>query len=118
VGLWVESCQPAKINPPFPNPPAGPATFLGALFGFDKNAVLWEFHAQSAQLLSGHRNEEICRLVDAHQNWTDQQVVAALKAAGAKFGPDDREALLKILPIDALESFIGRLRVESSMFFL
>jgi hypothetical protein len=45
--------------------------------------------------------------VDAHPEWTDAQVVKALKIAGAKFGPDDHAAFLAALPLIALEPLTG-----------
>ena len=62
------------------------------------------------------RRDRLAKEVDAHPEWTDTQVVAALKAAGAKFGPNDRAAFLRALPLKALEPFIGRLRVVSARF--
>ncbi len=62
------------------------------------------------------RRDRLAKEVDTHPEWTDAQVVAALKAAGAKFGPNDRAAFLRALPLKALEPFIGRLRVVSARF--
>jgi len=56
--------------------------------------------------------------VNSHQKWSDQQVAASMKKAGAKFGPNDRDALLKKVPTEALEPFIGQFRIESSEFHL
>jgi hypothetical protein len=56
--------------------------------------------------------------VDSHQQWSEQQITASMKKAGAKFGPDDQGALLKEVPTEALEPFIGEFRIESSEFHL
>ncbi len=41
-----------------------------------------------------------------------------MKKAGAKFGPNDRNALLTAVPVTALEPFIGRFQIQSSEFHL
>jgi hypothetical protein len=56
--------------------------------------------------------------VNSHQQWSDQQITASMKKAGAKFGPNDQSALLKEVPTEALEPFIGQFRIESSEFHL
>lgn len=56
--------------------------------------------------------------VNAHQQWSDQQVSTVLKKAGAAFGPNGEDALRKAVPIEALEPFIGKLHIESAEFFL
>jgi hypothetical protein len=54
-----------------------------------------------------------------HPTWSDAQVVAALAAAGAKFGPDQKTEFLRALPIEDLKPFIGgQLEVTSADFFL
>ena len=56
--------------------------------------------------------------VNSHQQWSDEQVIAAMKKAGAKFGPNDRDALMAVVPLAALEPFIGKFQIQSSEFHL
>jgi hypothetical protein len=98
-------------------PPPSQDMVLAALFDFDlethdlRRVRVW------GPFVTG-RQEELVKEVDAHQEWSDEQVVKALKAAGAKFGPDDREAFLRALPLKELEPFTGRLEVRSVRFNL
>ena len=62
------------------------------------------------------RRDEFAKQVDAHPEWTDAQIVAALKAAGAKFGPDNRTAFLRTLPLKTLEPLTGPLELLSAKF--
>lgn len=55
------------------------------------------------------RLDELRKELDAHHKWSNAQFVAKLKAAGAKFGPNDRDALLRALPLKVLEPYTGRL---------
>jgi hypothetical protein len=90
---------------------------LSALFQFrTSDQFIDEVNIQFVPLES--KFEVLRSQVDAHQQWSDQQVIAAMKKAGAKFGPNDEDAFRKEVPIDALEPFIGRLQIESAEFFL
>jgi DNA (cytosine-5)-methyltransferase 1 len=91
---------------------------LSGRFEFDANGLLVDVFVQSDSLLSRTDNERIRKVVDMHQDWSDQQVADALKSAGAKFGPDDRKALTEKIPVNALEPFIGKFQIESSEFRL
>ena len=62
------------------------------------------------------RAEEFKNEVNAHPEWSDDQVAVKLKLAGAKFGPNDRSAFLRNLPLIALEPVTGRLEVTSAEF--
>jgi hypothetical protein len=52
-------------------------------------------------------------LVRTNPQWTKEQVMAALKQAGARFGPNDKEEFLTSLPLARAERFLGRLRILS-----
>ena len=62
--------------------------------------------------------EAVRAQVDTHQQWSDREVIAVLERAGAKFGPNNENALRKEVPIDAIEPFIGKFRIESAEFSL
>lgn len=62
------------------------------------------------------RQEKLEEEIDQHPEWSEQQIVARLKAAGAKFGPDDREAFRRSLPLQQLEPLTGRLEVTDYFF--
>jgi hypothetical protein len=90
---------------------------LGALFRFRVGDpfigdVYIQFHPLESKLAL------VLAQVNAHQGWSDSEVAAALRRAGARFGPNDGDALRNAVPIDALEPFIGKLEINSSEFFL
>jgi len=85
---------------------------FGAGFQFDRK----DRRLKSLVIVGPYISDRVDRLakeVDAHQEWSDAQVIAALKAAGAKLGPDDRAAFLNALPLKALEPLTGRLEITS-----
>jgi hypothetical protein len=63
------------------------------------------------QKLTAFRN-----LVESHPEWSDEHAISALKQAGARFGPDDKDAFLRTLPLDKMERFLGHLKVTSVEF--
>jgi hypothetical protein len=92
-----------------------PDPVLGAWFYFDYDRNLLKFLWVSGPFVDG-RLDKIRKQADENPEWSDARVVEALKAAGAKYGPDDREAFLRALPLKELEPFTGRLEVVSARF--
>ena len=88
---------------------------LGAYFTFD-----FATHDLRSVLISGpfvsSRVQKLEKEVDEHPEWSEQQIVEKLKSAGAKFGPNDREELLRALPLKELEPLTGRLEVTGDVF--
>jgi hypothetical protein len=91
---------------------------LRAQFDFDREGRILGVSIAGDSLANGRKNERIRDIVNAHRDWSDRQVVQALKKQGAKYGPDDRAAFLAALPLAKLEPFLGNLRVRSVEFSL
>ena len=78
------------------------------------NAV-FEFDSSDLTMLSiqgranrYRENTAIRNLVDHHKEWSDQQVIDALKDAGALYGPNDEQELRRVLPtMSKLASIFG-----------
>jgi len=58
------------------------------------------------------------KLVESHGEWSDSKIVSALKQAGARFGPDDKDAFISSLPFDKTERFLGHIKITSVEFVL
>jgi hypothetical protein len=56
------------------------------------------------------------RLVLSHPKWTDEQVITALREAGATYGPEDKGRFLNAIPRKTLKPFIGELAVDTAEF--
>ena len=88
---------------------------LGAYFTFDFKTN----DLKDAMILGPFvrdRVENLMKEVDEHPEWSDAQIVARLKAAGARFGPNDREEFLRSLPLKKLEPLVGQLEVIGDVF--
>ncbi len=48
----------------------------------------------------------------AHPDWTQDQVVAALASAGAKYGPDKKNEFMATIPLKSLERVFGPMRLK------
>jgi hypothetical protein len=121
---WVEipgvyfTVTPADVNPLqkliSPHPETTDHILLGGLIWLPpmQYGRVQELRAYSdavhEQQLDALRN-----LVESHPEWSDAQAADALKKAGARFGPSDKEAFINSLPFSKTERFLGRLKIES-----
>ncbi len=100
-----------------PSQTAAPArTELGAFVWFGRGGYVYRFAAKSDKILNTSKNEALRKLIDSHPEWPDTRIAEELRAAGAKFGPDEKEQVLKTLPLARLQPILGKLRVESARF--
>ncbi len=98
---------------PGPRKPSEP--LLSADFNFDPERRLLKHLWVSGPFLTG-RLDKLRTELDEHPDWPDARLVQALKAAGAKYGPDDQAAFLRALPLKELEPYTGPLEVVSTEF--
>jgi len=60
--------------------------------------------------------EALRQQIQLHSEWSEDQCVRALKQAGARFGPADKSAFVRSLPLDQAEPFLGHLIITSVEF--
>jgi len=105
----------SNVNPWDPQYSEHPEPALAARFDFLGEGrglkLLWA----SGPFVTGRR-DKLREELDRHPEWPDARVVKALKAVGAKFGPDDKAEFLRALPLKELEPCTGRLEVLSAEF--
>src|SRR6266849_9110090 len=108
------------------NPPVDPqtgkrlpvpedTTFLTGSFWFDDRGGIREMWSEGP-VVESKRNEAIHQLVEAHPEWSEAQAIQALKDAGARYGPGEREQLLQSLHLEKAEKLLGRLKTKSLQF--
>src|ERR1700682_531213 len=97
--------QGRKYGPLYP--------ILTVYFYFDKNGGIEEVSIAGDSLANDVKNARVVQILEARRSWSVTQIVRALKEAGAKYGPEDKESFLASLPIKDLESFLGNLTVKS-----
>ena len=90
---------------------------VAARFVRGEDGRLLEFVANGF-LLHSEELQHIVEQSNQHIEWTDEQVISALKESGARFGPNDKEAFLQQLSLQSLEPFIGTTKFISSEFRL
>lgn len=91
---------------------------FGASFWIDRDGQPYRVIAGGPAITQKDKNDALRKLVDEHQAWSDEQVVEAIADSGARFGPNQKPAFQKILPLDKLEKFLGKLAIESIDFEL
>ena len=61
-------------------------------------------------------NASIRELVEAHPEWSEERALAELNRAGARFGPEKKDELLKTVRLEKYERFIGHFTIKSVEF--
>lgn len=90
-----------------------PKQYLKAGFTFDEKGRLVGFGAEGPAINDPETDNRLHDLFHGHPEIADAQVVAALKQAGMKYGPDDTQEFVKNLPLKKLEPFLGKLEFVS-----
>jgi hypothetical protein len=54
--------------------------------------------------------------IETHQEWSEDDLKAALRAAGYKYGPGDKEELLESIRLDELQKYIGPFELKKATF--
>jgi hypothetical protein len=62
--------------------------------------------------------DDLLKLFKSHPEWSNEQLVDVLKKRGARFGPDQKQALLDSVPWEKAEKFLGTLKVTDTWFRL
>jgi len=91
---------------------------LAAHFEFGRDNILDQVSFRSPEAALEIENDRIRKQVDSHQGWSDKEIAEALKGAGAKFGPNEGADLLRVVPLNVLEPFIGSMHIDSTEFRL
>lgn len=55
-------------------------------------------------------------LVESHPEWAETAAIRALKQAGARYGPAEKEEFVNSLHLEKAERFLGRLKLKSVEF--
>ena len=73
----------------------------------------------SLQILSTNNQIQSAeKLAIEHPEWSDEELVSALKHRGMRFGPRDKTALMKNIPLEELKTYYGPLQIEQVRFSL
>jgi hypothetical protein len=118
VFFTVTSANVSPVNKLIsPDPETTDHVILGGSFWLPpiEYGRVRELHAYSDAVHQRQR-EQLHDLVASHPEWSNTQIANALKQAGARFGPDDKEAFVKSLPLNKAERFLGKIKITSVEF--
>lgn len=101
-----------------PTRPLPEQKILTASFVFDPQGIIESLRVSAPDVVSDVRADALRKTVDKHRMWTYKQVEQALREAGAKYGPSNRDALLQAMPRDALGRYLGAFQIKSAEFRL
>lgn len=112
----------AILNPPWDRKtgkrlaPAQNPIVLDGEFLFSNSGRIEQMSAVVGDEVHSKENDTLHELVESHPEWSEDQEIRALKDAGAKYGPADKEELVKALRLDRAESVLGHLNVVQVQF--
>ncbi len=86
-------------------------------FWFDRNNQLFQF-GLTAELLQIDRIKKVKEEMNQHPQWSEDEAIAALERAGAKYVPREKEAFLRTLPLSPLRELFGEIHIASTRFNL
>lgn len=85
------------------NPPAMPRRLACHPINFTSNA--------------GHEQmRRVQEALDPHPEWSDAQELEEARKLGLRYGPEDKNAVLRLIPLKQLSQFYGPLKIESAEF--
>lgn len=116
LGGYLDTGPPGHPTPPpkdFHPGPQHPKQVLKASFLFDNYDHLVNFGATGTAVYDPEKHEPLEEYLVSHPEMTEDEVAAALKKGGVKYGPYDKEQFVKDLPIPSLERFLGKIKIVS-----
>ena len=94
-----------------------PQILMDGICLFDRFGTLQQLFIHSDSLTSGQKHEALRTLANSHPEWTNAQAIQALTEAGAEYGPWNKDAFLKSLPVKGIgDALGGQLAIESADF--
>lgn len=93
--------------------PAHPEQLLASSFEFDAGGAIVSFAATGSALGDPKRQDDANERIRALEEATDAEAAAILKEVGATFTPDKKDELMRHLPIEKLQRFLGPLKESS-----
>jgi len=115
--IWVSEVRPTEPIKASPNiSSAERVGHLSTHYQFDPrdDQILWM--TATGSFVNIEKYQALTNLVDEHPEWDETHMTQALTAAGAKFGPDQKQALLLKFPTSQLEAVLGKIEIQSAQF--
>jgi hypothetical protein len=118
--IAVSEVPPAEPITAAPAPPplssAERVGHLSTHFEFDPRdgKLIWMF--ANGSYVSTDKQQQLQHHIEEDPNWPEHELTEALKAAGAKFGPNQRDAVLAVFPRSRLEPILGKIEIQSVKF--
>lgn len=117
VGVSESDQAGHVVAQPYANPSsADKAGHLWAHFQFDGRDHRVFLLFVTGSFVNSDREQKLQKKVNEHPDWRDPKIAEALALSGAKFGPDQKEALLAKFPAKGLEPILGKIEMGPAWF--
>lgn len=124
IRFLVEPFDPLSermLNPPFDaktgkqlGPPRN-RVFEGSIW-FNPEGHLHQFSTCECDVVHYKENQAIRKLVGSRPEWSEAQAFVALKEAGARYSPENKDEFVKAIRLENYEPFLGHFTVRSIEF--
>jgi hypothetical protein len=109
--------EPIRGSAPYTNPSSADVVgHLSTHFEFDRRDNGIHLVFASGTYVNDEKQQTLTKLVDEHPEWSAVQMTETLSASGAKFGSNQKEALLARFPVNDLEPILGKIKITSVYF--
>jgi len=61
---------------------------------------------------------DVSRVIEPHPEWSDAQELEEARKLGLRYGPEEKDAVLRLIPLKELSQFYGPLRITGAEFFM
>lgn len=104
---------PINLNGPSVKPETHDTVLLRGNFWFTADGSIRQMSIIDLGPTNANRRQAFMKQFRAHPNWSDDEVYRAMKEAGARYGPGDKQQFIQSIPFDKLAKFLGRLKIQS-----
>lgn len=73
-----------------------------------------EFRSDAA----GKQMRDLSNAIEPHPDWSDAQELEQARKLGLRYGPEDKDTVLRVVPLKELRQFYGPLKIKSAQFFM
>jgi len=92
-----------------------PPFLLSTSFTFTRKGTIFEI-SSGGSTVNMERLGNVRQQVDLHPEWSDKDIEDVLRKSGARFGPQAKRDLFRLLPIEVFKQLLGEVQIASVIF--
>lgn len=61
---------------------------------------------------------DVAKIIEPHPEWSDAQELEEARKLGLRYGPEDKDSVLPLIPLNEMSQFYGPLKIKSAEFLM